>query len=124
MAALMLSCASRPRLATFYESFFAFSSDKSSPTDLAYEAYCAVPLIYASYTKAITDLAAQSDDAMKGELMLFVTPLEQQSKKIALECLSRCTDAEHDGPTRPRVATPSGRTCSRPSSAPTAASCA
>lgn len=85
------------RLQKIAKAYLDYSRAKGTPGELAYEAFCAVPLLYSAYTKAIVSLADASPDALKGELMMLVTPLEEQARKLGEECIQKSADAEHEG---------------------------
>lgn len=85
------------------KSLLEFSSDKETATSEALEAFCQVALLYDIYSKALMDLAdikglseIERKD-LQTELKKIADPIEQKGKDIALQCLSKSIETEHNG---------------------------
>jgi tetratricopeptide (TPR) repeat protein len=86
------------RLEQTAKRFLDLSSSSSASSDLAFEAYCAVPFLYKAYSQAVQKLATQSPKEVRSEIERIAEPIGAKAEEIAIECLTKSAEAEHDGP--------------------------
>lgn len=91
------------------QQFITFSESPDNPTFYAFEAYCAVPLLYRSFTQSILNirelqsLKGKEAAELNKELMTLNQPLEQKAKEMSDICLAKGADALHSGPFHQKV---------------------
>src|SRR5690606_36222805 len=78
--------------------FLEVSADPATPPYWAFETYCAVPFLYNYYQAGIRALGEGQPDELKVELEKLAGPLSAKGREMADQCMSRTTEAFHDGP--------------------------
>ncbi len=78
--------------------FLEVSGDPGTPSFHAFETYCAVPFLYTYYQTGVRSLGKDQPDELIVELEKIASPLDAKSSEMAEQCLSRTTEAFHDGP--------------------------
>jgi TolA-binding protein len=86
------------RLEKLSTEFLAISNDPKAPLASAFEAYCAVPLLYNAYQLSLQELGKTFPAEVQTELDKISSPLAAKAKELGEECLKRSVEAEHDGP--------------------------
>lgn len=78
--------------------FLKVSHDPKTPENVAVEASCAVPLLYAAYERTLRTLSFNHSGQIADNLNRLANPLVNKAKDFGVQCITRSLDAEHDGP--------------------------
>jgi tetratricopeptide (TPR) repeat protein len=78
--------------------FLTISTDPKASQTQAFEAYCAVPLLYGAYEKSLQTLGTSLPPEVRVELAKISDPIGAKAKELGEECLKKSVEAEHNGP--------------------------
>lgn len=75
--------------------FIGFS--REGEPEIAVEAFCAIPLLYARYAAAVSELSKSANAAVKADLAKIATPLQEKAQNLGNDCIAKSGEAELSG---------------------------